>query len=623
MVLLVFGLISLLACFRPPGPLEWDALAYHLADPKLFLIQHRIVSLPTEHHSNFPFTLEMLFTVGLLYNGYALANLFHWLMAALIVAGLVGFCGRVLHPLVGCLASVAFVTTPIVLWEASTAYIDIGLALYSLLSACALVSALQQHDKTPQIRLTSNRWLVLAGTMMGFALGIKYLALVPFGLFGALLMAQRVCLRNVVLYAGVALAIGSPWYVRNLVVLHNPVYPFLYKVFPRSKYWNAPRAAAYQREQDKFGTKPVSKDARSKLLNLMSVPWHVLAQSRDGILYCNPGEYTFTALYGGLYAALILPLAFLRHIPRVIRWLLWLALVQITAWFFLSQVGRYLIQIMPLLAIVGAYTAYRWSYLDGEPGSNRIGVTAWLRLPGLLAIACIFGQAVYVLLSVCTLPLNASGREQMALQQLGQMPSSVSVPTLLAYLGQPGAWEEDLSRRFDAYSLMQWINKNTPKDAGIALYEETRGFYLNRPYLWANQQHSSYIPYETLRDGTDLTRWMQQHGIRYAFFNLNYASQNTQNAPNGAWLPDPDFPTGPNQHEFDALQKWYADNSNSAEVGDRGHQLVGDALRKGLWTPLYGEHGCIVVQIGKEAAGEGGGVNAANSNEQNTNGGSQ
>ena len=177
-------------------------------------------------------------------------------------------------------------------------------------------------------------------------------------------------------------------------------------------------------------------------------------------------------------------------------------------------------------------------------------------MPGRLAIAAIFGQAAYVLLSVCTLPFNASSREQMALQQLGQMPSSVSVPALLANVGQPGAWEEDLSRHFDAYSLMQWINKNTPKDAGIALYEETRGFYLDRPYLWANQQHSSYIPYETLRDGAELTQWMRQHGIRYAFFNLNHASQNTQIAPTGAWLPDPDFPTGPNQHEFAALQKW-------------------------------------------------------------------
>ena len=159
---------------------------------------------------------------------------------------------------------------------------------------------------------------------------------------------------------------------------------------------------------------------------------------------------------------------------------------------------------------------------------------------------------------------------------------------------------------------MQWVNKTTPKGAGIALYEENRGFYLDRPYLWANLQHASYIPYETLRDGSELTQWMRQHGIYYAFFNLNYTSQNTQITPTGAPLPDPDFPNGPNQHEFDALQKWYTDNSNPAELGDKGHQLVGDALRKGLWTPIYGEHGCVVVRIGNDAgetdstAGKGG-----------------
>ena len=439
LTLIVFGLISLFACFRPPGPLEWDALAYHLADPKLFLMQHRIVSLPTEHHSNFPFTLEMLFTVGLLYNGFALANLFHWLMAALTILGFIGFCGRVLHPLVGWLAGVAFLTTPIVLWEASTAYIDLGLALYVTLSVCASVSALQSQKQSMTLmqdalkpQATSQKpemWFALAGAMMGFALGMKYLALVSFGLVGLLLLIRRVSLRHFVLYVGVAMAIGSPWYIKNLVTLSNPVYPFLYQVFPHSKYWNAPRAADYQREQDKFGTKPLSKDARSKILNLMSVPWHVLVQSRDRILYCNSGEFTFTALYGGLYAALILPLAFLRRIPQTIRWLLWLALAQIVAWFFLSQVGRYLIQIMPLLAIVGAYTAIRWAYPTAEFQKtehikNKSDVSFWQRLPGHVAIAAIFGQAAYVLLSVCTLPLNASGREQMALLQLGQMPRS-------------------------------------------------------------------------------------------------------------------------------------------------------------------------------------------------------
>src|SRR5579871_3654666 len=60
-ILILLGMISVIASFQPPGALEWDVLSYHLADPKVFLGQHRIGILPTEHHSNFPFTVEMLF----------------------------------------------------------------------------------------------------------------------------------------------------------------------------------------------------------------------------------------------------------------------------------------------------------------------------------------------------------------------------------------------------------------------------------------------------------------------------------------------------------------------------------------------------------------------------------
>ena len=657
-ILLVFGLIALAACFRPPGPQEWDVLSYHLADPKLFLQAHRVYTLPTEHHSNFPFTLEMLYAVGLLYNGYALANAFHLVMTLLTVAALIAFSRRLGCPAAGWLAGVAYLTTPVVLWEASTAYIDTGLGLYLTLATFAVITSLKTSQKTSQhtrVHAVSEdasdmadasgsnsagrigrignapgqSWLILGGAMMGFGLGIKYLALIPFALLALLLLIQRTAWKRIAVYVGVALAIGSPWYIKNTLTMSNPVYPFAYSVFPHSAYWSADRAAGYQSEQNKFGTKPESIDVRSKLLNLARIPWDLLRQhpdqsGRPALLYCNPGEYNFTALYGGLYAALLLPLAFVRHVPHVVRFLVWLALAQIAAWFFLSQVGRYLIQIMPLLALAGAYTAVRWAYPNmihsnsndtpdqsaGEEVNHSEGVNhsgrgkekgepvshspraSFARLPGTLGIAAVFGQAAYVLLSVCTLPMNANALDTLGLMQLGQMPSGVSVPYLAANLGRAGSWEEDLRRHFDAYSAMQWINQNTPPNAGIALYEETRGFYLDRPYLWANQQHSSYIPYETLHTGVELSDWMLRHGIGYALINLNAATQNQPASRQNNNYP-PELANGPNGHEEQALKLWYT----SSGEGDQGHQLVGKAVQSGQWTPVFYNHGCIVLQI--------------------------
>src|SRR5258708_25793717 len=72
-ILALVCIIVLVYCFVPPGAHEWDALSYHLAAPKIFIQHHRIIYLPTDHHSNFPFTMEMLFTAGLLFQGYVLA----------------------------------------------------------------------------------------------------------------------------------------------------------------------------------------------------------------------------------------------------------------------------------------------------------------------------------------------------------------------------------------------------------------------------------------------------------------------------------------------------------------------------------------------------------------------
>src|SRR5579872_6267733 len=46
LIVLVFAgcaAVSLIGCFTPPTMMEWDSLSYHLADPKIYLQQHRIL----------------------------------------------------------------------------------------------------------------------------------------------------------------------------------------------------------------------------------------------------------------------------------------------------------------------------------------------------------------------------------------------------------------------------------------------------------------------------------------------------------------------------------------------------------------------------------------------------
>jgi hypothetical protein len=581
-VLILMALIAVVAAFQPPGPLAWDALSYHLADPKVFVLEHRIRLLPAEHHSNFPFMVEMLFAVGLLYNGYVLANLFHTALAVLTTLCILTAGERRFGRAAGAIAATLFATTPLVLWEASVAYIDVGSALYTTLAAVAAIQAISEARRqreagsvgTEERNVTA--WLTLAGASMGFAMGIKYLALIPLALIGLLLLVRGLKLPAIARYVAIALLIGAPWYVKNAVLLRNPVYPFFYHLFPQSRYWSEGRAVAYQSEQTRFGYPHKLSELRESLLNLLEAPWRTLA---DTSRYYNGGEMTFSAEIGGLYAAFGFAGLLLRRSGRAMADVALLAVAQVAAWFFLAQVGRYLIQILPLLALLAGATVQRL-YEAAESARGAM-------LPRLIAGFALLLVAGNVLLTLWSVTLAPSGGGKEAVEfmnQTGLLPTALSMPEALSMALHPAEREEWLRRYLDVYDAEQWINNNTAPNDGVVLYEETRGFYLDRPYIWGNDQHSSYIPYAEFHSGEDITKWMNAHGYRYAIINLNFSARNPEHAR-----------IAPEEAEA-RLQEWYVDYPSSHP--EDWYRSAGQAIRAGLWRVAYVSRGNVVLQIG-------------------------
>lgn len=602
LTLACLGILALLACFRAPGAIEWDVISYHLADPKVFLQQHRITSLPTEHHSNFPFTMEMLFTVGLLYDGYALANLFHFLTALLTALALIACCRRFFAPPVGLLAALVFVSTPIVLWESSVAYLDLGLALYVTLAVFAALTAAEPGETNAPF------WMGLTGVLTGFALGVKYLALVPFALLGLWFLLRRLPLRGLLLYAALALAVGAPWYGKSLVLTGNPVYPYFYTLFPHSRYWSADREVAYKSEQNSFGAPHALGQPREAILNLLQAPWQLLSHSQR---YYNGGEYTFTALIGGLYFAFAFGLAFLPRLPRPLVVILGLAALQFVTWFFVAQVARYLIPALPLFAVGCGYFLWRAGNIYSFPASDRTeserdipdyvilsptlnGMTPehsphWKGV-GALSLLMAFGQSALLIWTLASWPTG--GAEARALRMRGVPTNAFGMAEIAAAVTEPSETERRLRRELDNYEATQWINQNAPADAGVILYDDVRGFYLDRPYLWGNGEHSSYIPYDSFADGAALTSWLRQHGIRYALINMNWSPANTTR------MAIPSDPGIANE----ALQMLYV--QANPQSTSHWRQLVADALRRQLWTLVETAHGNVVLQLGEGLGSE-------------------
>ena len=132
-VALGYGLIAALAPEK-----EYDALWYHLYLPRVWLEAGRPVDLLEEYISLYPLTWELMFAAGMTLGGVVGAKLLHF--ACLPLLGIVVWLGtRRFLPGVSAPAAVAFVvTTPTVLWESSTAYIDLALTLHVAAAVYAL-----------------------------------------------------------------------------------------------------------------------------------------------------------------------------------------------------------------------------------------------------------------------------------------------------------------------------------------------------------------------------------------------------------------------------------------------------------------------------------------------------
>src|SRR5205807_2104896 len=132
-----------------------------------------------------------------------------------------------------------------------------------------------------------------------------------------------------------------------------------------------------------------------------------------------------------------------------------------------------------------------------------------------------------------TLPVG--GRAAIDAMRMGLAPTALSAPEVFSELVDAGERDRQI-RRLNSYGAAEWLNREATERGGVILFEDVHGFYIDRPYLWGNGEHSTYIPYNQMKSGHDLTAWLRDHGIVYALFNLNFAPMDE-----GRQLPeDPD-----------------------------------------------------------------------------------
>lgn len=254
---------------------ESDELRYHLAAPEAWLETGRIAYLPNQAFSNFPFLVEMLYSMAMALQGTEAARLVHFtfLESAATLVGLLAFLlirvawsaaggravarrnartplagrARELAGVIAGIAAVAFAAIPTATVLACWGFNDLAMTAWFLAIAYLGALFLVSRDPPPA-------WI--AGVMAGGCLGTKYsMAPLLLGVF-ALLALCRMLVRSsasdraaadgrafplgrirrsawayLAVAAWWATVAGGPWFAKSFLFTGNPVYPLAWSVF--------------------------------------------------------------------------------------------------------------------------------------------------------------------------------------------------------------------------------------------------------------------------------------------------------------------------------------------------------------------------------------------------------
>ncbi|MCG3151075.1 MAG: hypothetical protein GEEBNDBF_00344 [bacterium] len=463
----LFGLFFLIALSPVIG---WDATTHHYVLPQRFLTAGRVVPVPEIIFGNYPALVHYLYAWTFALSGVACTGLLNWYVALLVTLLLYSY-GRTLHSrTAGLITAVTFMAAPTMRWITTGGYVDLYLVLYLLAGVVAWELHRREAEST-EVAEGRPRFPWLAGVLLGCALGTKHLALVYCGCIGlARLLAdrsRRTSWQEVGAVAGVAFALGLPWYLRSWINSGNPIDPFLPALF----------------NPNYVVTNPVSVANWSQPTLHRSV----------GLLLTWPWRFvTDFNLIGAWYFALM-PLP--------------LALLPLPVWLREARTRR------PLLffwLIAGLYAACA---VVLAPGNTRYALPAWGILCWLTGIVA--GELVLRPLWRLRLVPLLIGAPVLLLTLILVKDVVEILPT----------WRDEtrretvLSANFPGYGAFVFANAELPTDAKV-LCIDPRIYFLHRDAIVADPGNESHLaPPWTLNNTHHVMEHLRALGITHILLN--------------------------------------------------------------------------------------------------------
>ncbi|MEL7059502.1 MAG: phospholipid carrier-dependent glycosyltransferase, partial [Acidobacteriota bacterium] len=327
------------------GPtVSWDADVYHLALPKLFLDHGGFRPVEGNVYSIWPLGVQMIFGLAMAVDDYVLAKLTHFGLGLLTGGTTFLLARRVgLGRPAALAATAAFFANGVVLFEMRVAYVDLAMAFAMAAGQCFLLTTLD--DAGPEARRRAH--LVLLGSTCGLLAAAKVtgIALAAIALLPLLVAVVRRRLPVAPLAWVVApiAALWLPWLARSVALTGNPAYPFLYSVFGGPDW--SPALG------DQLATWQRSIGMGRSVEDFLFLPLRVILEGGEGYARFD-GELGSHWLLG-VPLAIVGALGSSRRAAAVRRLLL-VAGSLFAFWAASSQQMRFLIPMLPLVAVAAA-----------------------------------------------------------------------------------------------------------------------------------------------------------------------------------------------------------------------------------------------------------------------------
>lgn len=526
-------LLAFIASLAPPT--AKDTLLYHFALPKAFIAQGSNEFVEGNIASYLALGTEMHYVWAMLFGGIiserageAAAGATAFAFFPLLLLAIFGWLRELKverrWALIGVLA---VASVPTAYHVAASAYVDLSLALYVTLA----IYSLGRWWRTQE-----NGWLVFIAIFLGAALSVKLTTVFVLAAFALIVLlktreAKSSSPDNVgKIFAGgfaalvLAGVIASPWYLRTWVETGSPIFPFYMSLWPgEAPGWDAERSNLFQAMNSQYG------GAVKTPIDYILAPWNLSVTAQPELAVFFDGVLGVSLLFG-------LP---------ILIWALWkfdlateikigagVAGIMFLFWLFSSQQLRYLLPILPVLAIGIVASAQT---IAGKTKSLRM---VWI---GSLTASAITAMLVSTAWFLQKAPLRV-------------------------VLGGESK-DSYLARNIDYYLYYRVLNEETPADAKVWLINMRRDTYnLDRPYV------SDYLFEDwTLRKMIWESRSAQELKAKTAAMNVQYvlARHDFLFDYDRSTIVDDRKPRAENEAKLKIAREFILDKSNTIRADEK------------------------------------------------------